>query len=148
MHWMELTEPELRTFLVNNQYPAFRGTQIFEAVHGQRKSLYEASNIPSKLKDSLPAPLKMVKIIKVFESKLDSTKKLLYELEDGELIEGVLMEYEHGHSLCVSTQVGCRMGCRFCASTQGGKRRDLTVYEMLSQIYAVENHFDVSISNV
>ncbi len=148
MHWMELTEPELREYVIKNKYPAFRGTQIFEAIHGQRKSLYEASNIPSKLKDALPKPLSSVKIIKVFESKLDATKKLLYELEDGELIEGVLMEYEHGHSLCVSTQVGCRMGCRFCASTQGGKLRDLTVYEMLSQIYAVEDFFNVNISNI
>ena len=86
--------------------------------------------------------------MKRLASKLDETKKYLYEMEDGEIVEGVLMKYHYGYSLCVSTQVGCRMGCSFCVSTLKGRIRDLTPYEMLSQIYAVEGNEEISVGNI
>ena len=138
MHWMEMTPEELKTYVAGFGEKSFRATQLFEGMHGQRKALEELSNVPDSLKSSLPAPLRGTKIVKRLASKLDETKKYLYEMEDGEIVEGVLMKYHYGYSLCVSTQVGCRMGCSFCVSTLKGRIRDLTPYEMLSQIYAVE----------
>ncbi|MCD1147112.1 23S rRNA (adenine(2503)-C(2))-methyltransferase RlmN [Peptoniphilus sp. KCTC 25270] len=148
MHWLEMTEKELCEYFKAQNLPSFRGTQVFEGIHGQRKTLEEIQNVPKKIKEILPGALSSVQIEKVFPSKKDDTKKMLYRLEDGELIEGVLMKYKHGHSLCVSTQVGCKMGCRFCASTQNGKIRDLRPFEMLEQIYVVERELGVNISNI
>ena len=81
-----------------------------------------------------------VRILETYRSKLDETEKFLYALEDGNLIEGVLMRYHHGDTLCVSTQVGCRMGCAFCASTLEGRVRDLTAGEILGQVAAANRH--------
>ena len=148
MHWMEMTPEELKEYVLTFGEKGFRGTQLFEGIHGQRKSLDALSNVPDSLKNALPEPLRGVKIVKRLASKLDETKKYLYELEDGEIVEGVLMKYHHGYSLCVSTQVGCRMGCSFCVSTLKGRIRDLTPFEMLSQIYAVEEAESVSIGNI
>lgn len=148
MHWMEMTPEELKTYVAGFGEKSFRATQLFEGMHGQRKALEELSNVPDSLKSSLPAPLRGAKIVKRLASKLDETKKYLYEMEDGEIVEGVLMKYHYGYSLCVSTQVGCRMGCSFCVSTLKGRIRDLTPYEMLSQIYAVEEHEEISVGNI
>ncbi|MBS4883055.1 MAG: 23S rRNA (adenine(2503)-C(2))-methyltransferase RlmN, partial [Peptoniphilus harei] len=79
--------------------------------------------------------------------KLDETKKFLFKLKDDNLIEGVLMEYKHGYSQCISTQVGCRMGCNFCASTKSGLVRNLTAAEMLGQVYEIENTLGIKVSN-
>ena len=148
MHWMEMTPEELKAYVAGFGEKSFRATQLFEGIHGQRKALEELSNVPDSLKSSLPAPLRGAKIVKRLASKLDETKKYLYEMEDGEIVEGVLMKYHYGYSLCVSTQVGCRMGCSFCVSTLKGRIRDLTPYEMLSQIYAVEEHEEISVGNI
>ena len=148
MHWMEMTPEELKAYVAGFGEKSFRATQLFEGIHGQRKALEELSNVPDSLKRSLPAPLRGAKIVKRLASKLDETKKYLYEMEDGEIVEGVLMKYHYGYSLCVSTQVGCRMGCSFCVSTLKGRIRDLTPYEMLSQIYAVEENEEISVGNI
>lgn len=148
MHWMEMTPEELKAYVTTFGEKSFRATQLFEGIHGQRKALEELSNVPDSLKQALPVPLRGAKIVKRLASKLDETKKYLYELEDGEIVEGVLMKYHYGYSLCVSTQVGCRMGCSFCVSTLKGRIRDLTPYEMLSQIYAVEENEEVSVGNI
>ena len=148
MHWMEMTPIELKDYMVSLDEKPFRGTQLFEGIHKQRKSLGEMSNISKETIEKLPEELKCIEIVKRLSSKLDDTKKYLYQLSDGEIIEGVLMKYHHGYSLCVSTQVVCRMGCRFCVSTLNGKIRDLRPYEMLSQVYEVERTEDVSISNI
>lgn len=148
MHWMEMTPEELKAYVAGFGEKSFRATQLFEGIHGQRKALEELSNVPDSPKNALPAPLRGAKIVKRLASKLDETKKYLYEMEDGEIVEGVLMKYHYGYSLCVSTQVGCRMGCSFCVSTLKGRIRDLTPYEMLSQIYAVEENEEISVGNI
>ena len=148
MHWMEMTPNELKDYMVSLGEKPFRGTQLFEGIHNHHKSPEEMSNIPKATIEKLPDELEGIQIVKRLSSKIDETKKYLYRLSDGEIIEGVLMKYHHGYSLCVSTQVGCRMGCRFCVSTLNGKIRDLRSYEMLSQIYEVERAEGVSISNI
>lgn len=89
-----------------------------------------------------------MEVWKKFESEIDSTKKYLFLLEDGNIIESVLMEYKHGFSVCISTQVGCKMGCSFCASTKDGFIRNLSPAEMLNQIYMIQKDIGQSISNV
>lgn len=147
MHWDELYEEELREKVKDLGYPVYRGTQLFEAYHGQRKFLDEVSNLPksflSHFSDAPPVEIELM-----IPSKIDETKKFLYRLQDGQLVEGVLMTYSFGKSLCVSTQVGCNMGCKFCASTVGGKVRNLTTREMLGQVYAVEKLLSVEISHI
>jgi 23S rRNA (adenine2503-C2)-methyltransferase len=97
------------------------------------------SNIPAALRNKLSMlPFGGAEIIETKCSKKDDTLKFLYELDDGNIVEGVLMSYSYGNTLCISSQVGCRMGCAFCASTLNGKVRDLTAGEMLSEVTAVE----------
>lgn len=148
MIWKNLFEKDLETYLVENGFPKYRARQVFEGYHGQGKDLLDIKNIPLALKEFLQEENQGIEIIKVFESKLDPTKKFLYKLGDGEIIEGVYMEYRHGNSLCISTQVGCKMGCSFCVSTLNGKIRDLEPYEMLEQVYRVESHLQTKISNI
>lgn len=148
MNWTDMTELELKDYVNSNGFANFRGTQVFEGIHGQGKDLKELNTIPKELRSFLANHYNKPKIEKVFESKLDPTKKLLYRLSDGEIVEGVLMSYKHGNSLCISTQVGCKMGCKFCVSTINGKVRDLKPFEMLSQVYAVEEKFNLKISNI
>jgi 23S rRNA (adenine2503-C2)-methyltransferase len=110
----------------------------------------EMRNIPKKLTEKLATvcEFRLPKVKLKLESKLDGTKKYLFELIDGECIESVFMKYEHGNTLCISSQVGCRMGCKFCASTILGRVRDLTPSEMLGQIIAAEKDTGERISNV
>lgn len=86
--------------------------------------------------------------VQTLVSELDGTRKYLFRLSDGYVVESVLMRYQHGNSVCISTQVGCRMGCRFCASTIGGKTRDLTAGEMLDQIYRIQKDIGERVSNL
>ncbi|MDO5036882.1 MAG: 23S rRNA (adenine(2503)-C(2))-methyltransferase RlmN [Tissierellia bacterium] len=148
MHWSHMLESELRTYLKDKGYPAYRGTQLFEALHHHHKGKEEITNLPKDLLGDLEDLKEELKIEYVLSSQIDETKKMIYRLWDGEIIEGVLMKYQHGYSLCVSTQVGCLMGCSFCASTVNGKARDLSAYEIASQVYRVEDYFDISISNI
>ena len=110
----------------------------------------EMKNIPKSLKDKLDAncnyrPLKQIDLQ---VSKIDGTRKYLFELFDGEMVESVWMSYKHGNSVCISSQVGCKMGCRFCASTLDGWVRNLTPAEMLGQIYAIQRDTGERVSNV
>ena len=130
-----MTCEELSSWMKEQGYPAFRGKQIFRWIH-QGADFDEMTNLPRDLRDRLAqtAVAQPVKIRLERKSPADGTVKFLYELKDGNCVEGVLMRYKYGVSLCISTQVGCRMGCRFCASTLEGRVRDLTAGEMLGEI--------------
>ena len=138
---IDMSGEELREFVTGELgQSAFRAEQIAEWL-GRGAEIAEMTNLSRDLREKLSQSCIVggAKIVKTLTSQHDDTKKFLFELRDGELIEGVLMGYRHGHTLCMSTQVGCRMGCKFCASTLDGLVRNLTAGEMLSQIIAV-NH--------
>ncbi|MED9822363.1 MAG: 23S rRNA (adenine(2503)-C(2))-methyltransferase RlmN [Christensenellales bacterium] len=132
-----MTPEELGAFFKAQRQPAFRAKQVFAWLH-QGVPFEGMSNLPKALRETLTQTCidNPVRIIETIQSKLDGTVKLLYRLPDDHVIEGVLMRYKYGNTLCLSTQVGCRMGCRFCASTLDGCARSLTPAEMLGQIVA------------
>ena len=143
--------PEMIVFMEGLGEKAFRAKQIYQWIHVKRvDSFDEMSNISKKLKETLEeqAYLTALKKEEVQVSKVDGTRKYLFLLEDGNVIESVLMRYKHGNSVCISSQVGCRMGCRFCASTLDGHVRNLTASEMLEQIYQIGKDIGERISNV
>ena len=127
---------ELTEELAGLHLPAFRTKQIFAWLH-RGADFGEMTNLPKALREELAEGYiaQPVSILEKRVSRLDGTVKMLYALRDGNCIEGVLMRYHHGYTLCVSTQVGCRMGCTFCASTLGGCVRNLTAAEMLGQVH-------------
>ncbi len=121
----------------------FRGKQIYEWLHIKRIHKFEdMSNISFALRTKLSENycINSINVVRKLESAVDNTVKYLYELSDGNHIESVIMEYKHGNSLCISTQVGCKMGCNFCASTIAGFKRNLTTSEMLLQVYEAEKN--------
>ena len=126
---------EMITWAKTQGYPSFRGKQIFRWIH-QGADFEEMTNLSKEMREELAeiAIAQPVKIRLEKRSHIDGTVKFLYELKDGNCVEGVLMRYKYGISLCISTQVGCRMGCRFCASTLDGRIRDLTAGEMLGEV--------------
>ena len=129
----------------------FRAAQIFDWMHAKQvEDFSEMKNVPNALKDKLSDEYMIftVKKERMQESKEDGTRKYLFELNDSEYVESVFMRYSHGNSVCVSSQVGCRMGCSFCASTLDGLVRNLTAGEMLGQIYAIMRDTGERISNV
>ena len=130
---------------------AFRGKQIYEWLHQKAVMKFEdMTNLSKKLREQLSEQCYIadMKLLDRLVSKDGSTSKFLFGLNDGSVIESVLMKYHHGNSVCISSQVGCRMGCNFCASTLGGLERNLTVSEMLGQIYAIQNISGERVSNV
>lgn len=132
---------ELEAALAEIGEKKFRAKQIYEWLHVQRVSEFDKmSNISLSLRTKLDEEfcINSINIVKKLESHIDNTVKYLYELSDGNHVECVMMEYKHGNSLCISTQVGCKMGCRFCASTIAGFKRNLLPSEMLLQIYTAE----------
>ncbi len=141
---------ELKALVQKYGHKSFRGNQLYTFFHSSKRTDIENSNIPKDLTEELIKNEKIahVEILKDYSSKIDETKKLLYVLDDENIIEGSLMKYKYGNSLCISTQVGCRMGCVFCASTKAGLVRNLTAAEMLSQIYTTENKYSIKVSNV
>lgn len=146
---LSMTLQELETVVLSIGEPKFRAKQIYGwMIKGA--DFDEMRNISSKTIDALKSccELRLPKIVTRLDSALDGTKKYLFELLDGECIESVFMEYEHGNTLCISSQVGCRMGCKFCASTINGKVRDLTPSEMLGQIIVAQRDTGKRISNV
>ncbi len=131
--------------------PAFRSKQIYEWMHKKlAKGFDEMSNLPLTLRETCKERFAYtsLKPVTVQESKLDGTKKFLFELWDGNYVESVWMKYHHGNSVCISSQVGCKMGCRFCASTLDGWERNLAPSEMLEQIYAIASYTGERVSNV
>ena len=135
---LSMTKSELCAFAVTLGDKAFRGDQIYSWLQ-KGVAPAEMKNLPAALREKLAeqSVCRMPKIAKRLESKLDGTVKYLMEMIDGELVESVFMRYEHGNTVCVSCQAGCRMGCRFCASTLKGKNRDLTASEILGQIAVI-----------
>ncbi len=145
-----MTTDEVSVLLEDFGEPKYRAKQLFKWLQSGLDTFNEMTNIPKSLRDKLndSCYIANVKIVKRFKSKLDETVKYVYELYDGEYIESVLMKYEHGYTVCISTQIGCRMGCRFCASGIGGLIRNLTASEMLSQIMMAQKDNGIRVSNV
>ena len=144
-----MTRAELTEWVKLQGYPAFRARQIFRWIH-QGAGFGEMTNLSKEMREQLEqaAVAQPVRIRLKRESPLDGTVKLLYELRDGNCVEGVLMRYKYGISLCISTQVGCRMGCRFCASTLEGCVRDLTAGEMLGEILSANRMLEAEKNRV
>lgn len=147
---IDLTLAEVEKLILDMGQPKFRAKQIFEWIQKGAESFDDMPNIPKALREELSAKayIGAVKICEKFVSKIDETRKYLLELSDGNFIESVLMKYEYGYTICISSQVGCLMGCKFCASTIGGKIRNLSAGEMLSQIICVQKDLGQRISNV
>ena len=146
-----LTMEELIESFVEIGEKKFRATQCYEWMHKKLvRSFDEMTNLSKNLRETLfdKYHYTAVKMVKVQESKIDGTRKYLFELYDGNYVESVWMKYKHGNSVCISSQVGCRMGCRFCASTLDGLERNLMPSEMLDQIYAISLHTGERVSNV
>ena len=129
----------------------FRAKQIYSWIHEKLvDSFEEMTNLSKDLREKLNQnyTLNSMEVAAVQTSKIDGTQKYLFRLHDGHVIESVLMKYHHGNSVCISSQVGCRMGCRFCASTIGGKVRNLETSEMLGQIYKIQKISGERVHNV
>ncbi len=148
MNLLDMLPEELESAMLALGEKKFRAAQVFSWLH-KGAGFDEMANIPKPLRERLKGECALggAKIIKHQESR-DGTVKYLYELEDGERVEGVRMKYKHGVSLCVSTQAGCEMGCAFCASTIGGCARNLLPGEMLGEVLAAQRDCEERISNV
>lgn len=146
-----LTLKELEDYMDSIGEKKYRGKQLFTYIHkNQGMTIEQISVFSLALRDKLEnvSKINSMKIFKRFDSNIDNTKKYLFELEDGNIIESVAMEYKHGTTICISTQVGCKMGCEFCASTKDGLIRNLSSGEMASQIYMIEKDLNINISNI
>ncbi len=146
---MELSE--LTEFMEQLGEKPFRAKQVYQWMHVKlARSFEEMTNISISLREKLEANsvYTSLKPVQVLESGIDGTRKYLFALNDQNVIESVLMKYKHGNSVCISSQVGCRMGCRFCASTLDGLTRNLTASEMLDQIYMIQKTTGERVSNV
>lgn len=146
-----LNMEELTAFVVGLGEKKFRGKQLYEWLHvRQAASFDEMTNLSKEFRERLKATCELVCLrqVDVQISAIDGTRKYLFALSDGNVIESVLMRYKHGNSVCISSQVGCRMGCRFCASTLDGLVRGLTPSEMLDQIYRISKDIGERVSNV
>ncbi|MBQ3547066.1 MAG: 23S rRNA (adenine(2503)-C(2))-methyltransferase RlmN [Clostridia bacterium] len=143
-------EAELLEFMTALGQPKFRTAQLFKWLQQGVEDFDEMTNLPKALRETLKEQcyIANVSIVKKLVSKIDGTVKYVYELFDGERIESVVMKYEHGYTVCISTQVGCRMGCSFCASGLDGLFRNLTPSEMLAQITKAQQDNGIRISNV
>lgn len=142
---------ELEEYFLELGEKKFRAKQLFEAIHKQKiKNIEDISTFSQDLKEKLITSSEIYGVKKVLElkSKLDDTRKYLFELHDESVIESVLMKYKYGYTVCISTQVGCKMGCAFCASTKKGFIRNLYACEMLDEIYEIERLNDINVSNV
>ena len=147
-----LSYEEVENLILSISEAKYRAGQIFEWIHKKQADNFDdMKNIPSKLKDKLISSgyeIFSVTKVRMQESKEDGTRKYLFELHDGEYVESVFMRYSHGNSVCVSSQVGCRMGCSFCASTLDGLVRNLSAGEIIGQIYAIMKDTGERVSNV
>jgi len=146
----DLTFEELKAFIAEIGEKPFRAGQIFSWLHKGVTSFDEMTDLSVGLRQKLSevSYVSTLKIEKKLESKIDKTKKYLFELEDGNMVESVVMYYKHGITICISCQVGCKMGCKFCASTIGGLVRSLSPGEILDQIIFAQKDIGERISNV
>lgn len=144
-----MTPEELTAWCKNLGQPAFRGKQLFQWFSRGVTSVDEMTDLPKSLRGEVAAAgFSAPAVERKQVSKQDGTIKYLWRLADGNCVESVLMRYHHGNSVCISSQVGCAMGCAFCASTQGGKVRDLTAGELLDQVIFTEKDSGAPISNI
>ena len=146
-----LSPEELKALAVSLGEKPFRGKQLYEWMHKKLVFDYEEMTSLSKaFREKLQENCRLVSLkpLEVQTSKIDGTQKYLFALDDGNVVESVLMKYKHGNSVCISSQVGCRMGCRFCASAIGGWTRNLSPSEMLDQIYKIQRLSGERVSNV
>ena len=142
---------ELEAFLTEISEKKFRARQIYDWLHVQHAtSISQMTNLSKLLREKLEALtcIDEPEPVEVLTSRLDGTKKYLFRMKDGNVIESVLMRYSYGLSVCISSQVGCSMGCRFCASTIGGRIRNLTASEMLGQVLQISRLEGERISHV
>ena len=144
-----MTEEELLSYFLSIGEPKFRAKQVFSAI-AQGTPISDITTLSKALRERLANETldSLPRVRERLVSQIDGTVKYLFELHDGACIESVLMKYKHGNTLCISSQVGCRMGCKFCASTIGGKERDLMPSELLGQITVAQRDSGERISNV
>ena len=150
MNLKSMTQPEIGAVLKELGQPAFRAKQVYTWLHKGVRSYDEMTNLPKGLRDVLSEkyPIHAPKVVRKQESSRDGTIKYLWELQDGNCVETVLMRYHYGNTVCISTQVGCRMGCAFCASTIGGRVRSLEPYEMLDEVLFTQVDSGLPISHI
>ncbi len=150
MNIKSMTAPEITAMLKELGQPAFRGKQIYTWLHKGAVSYDEMTNLPKTLRDTLSEkyPIYAPKVVRKQESKKDGTIKYLWQLSDGNCVETVLMRYHYGNTVCISTEVGCAMGCAFCASTIGGLVRRLEPYEMLDEVLFTQIDSGLPISHI
>lgn len=150
MNLKSLTQPELADILKQLGQPAFRAGQVFTWLHKGVRSYDEMTNLPKALRQTLAEhyPLFVPKVVRKQESQKDGTIKYLWQLSDGNCVETVLMRYRYGNTVCISTEVGCRMGCAFCASTIGGLVRRLAPFEMLDEVLFTQIDSGLPISHI
>ena len=149
-HLKSMTIAEIGTVLKELGQPAFRAKQVFSWLHKGVRSYEEMTNLPKALRDTLAEkyPLYIPKVVRKQESQKDGTIKYLWELSDGNCVETVLMRYHYGNTVCISTEVGCRMGCAFCASTIGGLVRKLEPHEILDQVLFTQVESGLPVSHI
>ena len=149
-HLKSMTQQEIGAVLKELGQPAFRAKQVYTWLHKGVRSYDEMSNLPKALRDTLAEkyPLHIPQVVRRQESQRDGTIKYLWQLSDGNCVETVLMRYHYGNTVCISTEVGCRMGCAFCASTLGGLVRRLEPFEMLDQVLFTQVDSGLPISHI
>ena len=150
MHLKSMTLPEMTACFKEMGQPTFRAKQVYSWLHKGVRSYEEMTNIPQALREKLQQtnPLFAPKVVREQESKLDGTIKYLWQLADGNCVETVLMRYRYGNTVCISTEVGCLMGCAFCASTLGGLVRRLEPHEMLDQVLFTQIDSGLPVSHI
>ena len=150
MNIKSMTLPEVTAAIKELGQPAFRGKQVYTWLHKGVRSYEEMTNLPKAFRDVLAEkyPIRAPRVVRKQESQRDGTIKYLWELADGNCVETVLMRYHYGNTVCISTEVGCRMGCAFCASTIGGLVRRLEPYEMLDEVLFTQIDSDLPISRI
>lgn len=150
MNLKSLTQQELADILKELGQPGFRAKQVYTWLHKGVRSYDEMTNLPKNLRDVLAEkyPINAPKVVRKQESQRDGTIKYLWELSDGNCVETVLMRYHYGNTVCISTEVGCRMGCAFCASTIGGLVRRLEPFEMLDEVLFTQIDSGLPVSHI
>ena len=150
MNLKSMTQPEIGAVLKELGQPAFRAKQVYSWLHKGVRSYDEMTNLPKGLRDVLSEkyPIHPPEVVRKQESARDGTIKYLWQLKDGNCVETVLMRYHYGNTVCISTEVGCGMGCAFCASTIGGLVRRLEPYEMLDEVLFTQIDSGLPISHI
>jgi len=145
-----MQKSDLESYIESIGEKKFRAKQIFKWIHSGAESFDEMTNISHEFKIRLKAGsyIDNIEPVEILRSKKDKTRKYLFKLDDGNVIESVFMKYKHGNSVCISSQAGCRMGCAFCASTIGGVKRNLTASEMIDQVLKIQKDVGEKIGNI